>query len=256
MWPALRHYVEVEVAPGSPIAQNCLSFLYLCEVLEEVDNLKKDAVRQDVSRYVTATRQYFRQHILAYGVVHFRPKLHGMFDLAIRIERDRFLLDCWALERKNLATKVCIDAVDCLSSFERTCLRRILTNTISMNLSFKDGLCEPTHDKHFDFLSSLLRDSRHIVVSSSCRCNGFSYSTGDLLAVGSKLYHIEACCSGDSVLYLLTLGLDFVCQVSRSCARVRESNELEVFMASDPNIAPALAWRRCERGCFEVLGVK
>jgi hypothetical protein len=240
-------------------SQRHVCHFYVSVKFWKVYKLKRDCFRPDLSRYVAATVRFFRQHTKAYGVDNFRPKHHGLFDLALQVERDRFFLDCWTLERKNLATKKACDEVDSLHNYELTCMKRILAVTFTRNHSFKDGLVEPTNSQHFGFLSGLLHGATNVVVAASCRCKTLSFTVGDLLMISARLYRVEACCIGDDVLYLMTMALEHVSKVSRSCARFRETAEFKVFRADDQGIAPATAWRKCGQNggfdVFDVLGV-
>ena len=177
LYPILRYFLLTVIVKAGLAKEEVNSFLALCHVVDLMQQTKWRTTDLSLRRLDEAIDAFQALHIACYGNTHWRPKHHYLFHITDQPRRDGFWLDCYTHERKHQLIKASIQDIDNLASYERSCLKIVLTKTCSQQCGFALSRLEAP----VKFLRLEAFGGAPCEVSRSMRVAGVHYSDKCLL---------------------------------------------------------------------------
>ena len=115
VYPALRHLVVESLLGSEKMAKHIEALLALMEMCDHCKQAVRCRTRvramELASKMDEVVPKYFEAFKAAYGTENMRFKHHQLLHLSDQLRADGFLMACWALERKHIATKQAMNHV-------------------------------------------------------------------------------------------------------------------------------------------------
>lgn len=243
--PAMRHFLLTIPGLRARMELETRSFVALADLVACLKRCKCGDVNAAELRALLVS--HAERHDEAYGPVanaHV-PKWHFQFHMPEQCERDGFLCDTFATERRNYMIKQACDPLRNTTVFEKSAITRaILLHKRSLAHLRADGLVDPV---------ATLETGR---VSLGMRWLGCKVKEGCLLFCDERLYEFRGGFEHvNGSFYALGHACDWLEAVTPAAARYRKRGELsEVLLARDPRRFkfPAL-WSKETSEVFLVL---
>ena len=250
VYPVIRYFIEVAVAPTAKIPQERASFLSFCRVVDLMQAAKAGDARSLTQELQHECSRSLRLHLAAYGPELVRPKHHYLQHLTKQASEDGFWLDCFVHERKHQIVKDAATHIKNTRSFEHSVLSTVLNATIEqMEKVVPSGLLPPTAS-HPDLSSAFGAPCR---VSNQMRF-GFVYiGVGDFLFLGRSACLVEACVAVGDDLQCIVCPLELLDRPSGSTSVWRRTEGMELLKPSCL-MRHAACWTKRDDGCFVALG--
>lgn len=142
MFPLMRQFCEMVVAPTTKLVLEVASFRCMADVVEKLQLAKKmeyvpDAV---VDVIMLLLSQHLHLFCQAYGVDEVKPKHHYAFHAVSQIKKFSFYTDCFVLERKHRQVKRHANLIQNSGSFEKSLLSRVLAEQLTLMPATFDGV--------------------------------------------------------------------------------------------------------------------
>jgi hypothetical protein len=237
LYSLLRHFVETRIGDRPELVAERASYDAACDIIDVILLAKRGTVElgEAARRLREAVVRHLELHKAVYGTEHLKPKHHWMFDVADALERDSrlpsrawTLVDAFVVERLHLRVKAPIEQIRNTRTLERSILAAVLNEQVRrLHDGGNSGLVGPTvavgdafYAKHSEVLSQRV-------------------SAGDLLYKGAACGECCACACQNDTHYFVVQVMAFVRAESAHSARWRATEHVEVWAASQCDVAAA-----------------
>lgn len=201
VYPLVRYFVEVVIAPSALLLKERASFLALCEVIDIVQTAKfTSATHQLSARMKAAVARSLQLHVDAYGKEFVRPKHHFLMHIWEQPAEDTVLLDSFVHERKHQAVKAKASLIRTTQNYERSVLQSALYVMLGqMDRVSVNSLLGRTSES----LELSQEIGARCVVSLRLQFQFVTYMAGDVLFSGDSCYWVDACAQTGDEYFLI-----------------------------------------------------
>ena len=208
VYPFILHVAEIAYA-GQEAPDELRSFRQLSEVLRWLNMMKRKVqiASQDCEELQRLQERHLSSFKQAYGISEVKPKNHFSLHLPEQICRNRYVLDCFVLERKHRAVKKMLTNVCNLAAFESSSLASVHAHEMKQlqtaHLQFKSRLVGRT--KPATQLSEALGSCCMCACSVSWSDRGIpaTLCNGDVISTSWGLGSVQTCAMIDDVPHLV-----------------------------------------------------
>ena len=227
--PLLLLFGELFLVAKLPREMACLRAL--CDVAHEAQEAKFG--RGDVGKFASSIQKHFAEFRSVYSDDSVKPKHHYTCHLPAQLQRDRFLLDAFTLERKHQSVKSAASNTDNIEDYEVSVLSRIHIDELrcQSELACKPGLrgkqarCLPLQ----------------ATIADGLECSGLRFCSGDVVLRGDSALLIRGAIHIDGgQIELLATPLQFRRRLSAMAAEWMQLPGL--FRCSPRDIRYASCW--------------
>jgi len=254
-YPVIRRFGQVVLAPMGILEAELQSLEGLGEVLDIYLSVKHgDVTNHSSVKFADAIARHLDRHRRAYGR-HLKPKHHWTMHLPSQLQKDGFLIDCFALERKHQMVKAFAANIRCHSRYERTVLvNAVLEQARQLSvLELDDRLLAPFEacpDLQVALCATEVFVSRRLVFS-------FHHMTiGDQVLLDNMCFSVRACALVDGTLAVIGHVCDLVsapAPLSTSSIWKRRPTLSVAYLAGMHVALPHMWTEGDESGVFELL---
>ena len=238
LYVLLRHWVFTVVAPQPiDLTREIAAFEASCKVVDLILTLKRGYSDQSCSPECFAELRAaigvsIRLHIEAYGTGSIRPKHHRMLHIPEQIQRRKWVVDAFIIERIHLVVKESFAYVNNPTDFEASLLRGSTLRQI-----------ERLKEKTFFGLIGVkvpLRGFPGSVVAKQLHFEGMSVSVGDVVLRDVVVGKVLACAEEDSGVFVLVEVWEVVCMVTPHSHRCVTTDHVQAWPIE--HVSQAAAW--------------
>ncbi len=184
------------------------SFYACCRVIDCFVQAKRRGMtmRQAGVELGFCLQAHMRLHKAAYGVDHFKPKHHWLFDCHAIIIKDIDLqmFDAFVLERMHLTAKGVADLQDNTSRYERS----VLAGVLNVQCRLLQGVASASL---LDVHVAPLPGYPDALVSDNMQVRGEHFSVGDLIRCGgNRAREVLACVKEHDAFYVIVNELSLI----------------------------------------------
>jgi len=202
VYPLVRHLAETTV-PAGRLTKELASFRCMSDCVEALQRLKRRSVvpAELIQELQELQQKHLRQFLTTYGEDWARPKHHYSLHIPLQLMHDRFLLDCFVLERKHRLVKRQANHVTNTRTYEKSVIARVLAEQLSeMPGSFADGLVGGGEDA--PEVAEQLGVPRALV-AQRMQFGPLLVACDDVFIADGKAFVVQACVQTDSLLLLV-----------------------------------------------------
>ena len=202
--------------------------------------------RGDAGRLLHAIQQHFAAFVLVYSDDEVKPKHHYMCHLPRQLQRDKFLIDTFALERKHYDVKKLADHTDNTREFEVSVLSRVHLAELRAHASIDDTVALRGRQAYYVPLQGRVADG--------LEGYGLRFHTGDIVFRDGSAFLVRGAIQFDGcdTAELLVQALQLTERISEMSAKFM--TQAGLFRCGARGLRPASCWTTDDGELFTVVG--